>query len=158
MSRLGSRGYYTLQSSLQIQRSVLLDDGTSRAHYLTPGRTCCEGFYQIYSHSVFRIATEYNFTLSVTQFALFRSLETVLVLYNLIIRVVCFNGHVTCNTYTQTHAVVLIEPLDKTLPDFKSSARDLPSSNTADRRMCRLDRNVQSCSNLFGHASHLDCF
>ena len=74
--------YYTVRSSLQIQRSVLLDDGTSRAHYLTPGRTCCEGFYQNYSHSIFRlfIVTEYNFTISVTQFALFRSLKTVLVL------------------------------------------------------------------------------
>ena len=35
---------YALRS-LQIQRSVLLDDGTSCAHYLTPDRTCCEGFY-----------------------------------------------------------------------------------------------------------------
>ena len=59
--------YYTLRSSLHIQRSALLDDGTSRAHYLTPGRICCEGFYQNYSHSVFRlfIFTEYNFTISV---------------------------------------------------------------------------------------------
>ena len=90
--------YYTVRSSLQIQRSALLDDGTTRAHYLTPGRTRCEGFYQNYSNSVFRlfIVTEYNFTISVTQFALFRSLETILVLYNLIIRVLCFNAHVTC--------------------------------------------------------------
>ena len=74
--------YYMLRSRLQIQHSALLDDGTSHAHYLTPGRTCCEGFYQNYSHYVFQlfIVTEYNFTISVTQFALFRSLETVLVL------------------------------------------------------------------------------
>ena len=87
--------YYTLRSSLQIQQSDLLDDGTSRAHYLTPGRTCCEGFYQNYSHSVFRlfIVSEYNFTISVTQFASFRSLETVLEQYNFIIPILCFNAH-----------------------------------------------------------------
>ena len=35
----------------------------------------CEGFYQNYSHSVFRLfnVTEYNFTISVTKFALFMS-------------------------------------------------------------------------------------
>ena len=56
------------------------------------------GFHQNYSHPVFRlfIVTEYNFTISVNQFALFRYLETVLVLYNLILRVLCFNAHVTC--------------------------------------------------------------
>ena len=136
--------YYTLRSSLQIQRSALLDDGTSRAHYLTPGRTCCEGFYQNNSHSVFRlfIVTDYNFTISVTQFALFRSLETVLVLYNLTIRVLCFNGHVTCMHSNTCGCFDMIEPLDKTLPDFKSPARDVLTSNTAERRICRLDRKV----------------
>ena len=96
-----------VRSSLQIQRSALLDDGTSHAHYLTPGRSCCEGFYQNYSHSVFQlsIVTEYNFTISVTQFALFKSLETVLVLNNFIIRVLCFNAHVTC---IHSNTVVLI--------------------------------------------------
>ena len=135
---------YTLQSSLQIQRSALLDDGTTCAHYLTPGRTCCEGFYQNYSHSIFRffIVTENNFTISVTQFALFRSLEIVLVLYNLIIRVLCFNAHVTCIHSNTRGRFDMIEPLDKTLPDFKSPAHDVPSSNTAERRICRLDRNV----------------
>ena len=98
LSFQGIYEYYTLRSSLQIQRSALLDELTSRAHYLTPGRICCEGFYQNYSHSVFRlfIVTEYNFTISVSKFVLFRSLETVLVLYNLIISVLCFNAHVTC--------------------------------------------------------------
>ena len=136
--------YYTLRSSLQIQHSALLDDGTSHAHYLTPGCTCCEGFYQNNSHSVFRlfIVTEYNFTISVTQFALFRSLETVLFLYNLIIRVLCFNEHVTCIHSNTCGRFDMIEPLDKTLPDFKSPARDVPSSNTAERRICRLDRKV----------------
>ena len=136
--------YYTLRSSLQIQRSALLDDGTLHAHYLTPGRICCEGFYQNYSHSVFRlfIVTGYNFKISVTQFALFRSLETVLVLYNLIIRVLRFNARVTCIHSNKCGCFDMIEPLDKTLPDFKSPARDVPSSNTAERRICRLDRNM----------------
>ena len=136
--------YYMLRSSLQIQHSALLDDGMSRAHYLTPGRTCCEGFYQNYSHSVFQlfIVTENNFTICVTQFALFRSLETVLVLYNLIIRVLCFNAHVTCIHSNSCSRFDMIEPLDKTLPDFKSPARDVLSSNTAERRICRFDRNV----------------
>ena len=133
-----------LRSNLHNLRSALLDDGTSRADYLTPGRTCCEGFYQNYSHSVFRlfIVTEYNFTISVTQFALLRFLETVLVLNNLIIRVLYFNVHVTCIHSNTCGRFDMIEPLDKTLPDFKSPARDVPSSNTAERRMCRFDRNV----------------
>ena len=133
-----------LRSSLQIQRSALLDDGTSSAHYLTPGRTCCEGFYQNYSHPVCRlfIVTEYNFTISVTQFALFGSLETVLVLYNLIIRVLCFNALVTCIHSNKCGRFDMIEPLNKTMPDFKSPARDDLSSNTAERRICRLDHNV----------------
>ena len=136
--------YYMLRSSLQIQRSALLDDWTSRAHYLTPCRTCWEGFYQNYSHYVFRlfIVTEYNFTISVTKFALFRSLETVLVQYNLIIRVLYFNAHVTCIHSNTCSRFDMIEPLDKTLPDFKSPATDFPSSNTAERIICRLDRNV----------------
>ena len=136
--------YYTLRSSLQIQRSALLDDGTSRAHYLTPGRTCCEGFYQNYSHSVFRlfICTEYNFTISVTQFALFRSWETVLVLCNLVIRVLRFVAHVTCIHSNTCGRFNMIEHLDKTLPDFNSPAHHVPSSNMAERRICRLDRNV----------------
>ena len=56
---------YKLQSSLQMQCSVLLDDGTSHAHYLTPDCTCCEVFYQNYFHSVFWlfIVTEYKFTI-----------------------------------------------------------------------------------------------
>ena len=137
-------GYYTLRSSLQIQRSTLLDDGTSLAHYLTPGRTCCEGFYQNYSHSVFRlfIVIEYNFTISVTQFALFGSLETVLVLYKVIIRVLYFNAHVTCIHSNTCGRFDMIEPLDNKLPDFKASARNVLSSNTTERRICRLDRNV----------------
>ena len=91
----------------------------------------------------FRISiTEYNFTISVTQFALFGSLETVLVLYNLITRILCFNAHVTCIHSNTCGHFDMIEPLDKTLPDFKSPARDVPSSNTAERRICRLDRNV----------------
>ena len=136
------KDYFTLRSSLQIQRWAWLDDRTPRAHYLTPGRT----FYQNYSHSVFRlfIITEYNYTISVTQFALFRSLETVLVLYNLIIWVLCFNAHVTCIHSNKCGRFDKIETLDKTLPDFKLHvpARDVPSSNTAERRICRLDRNV----------------
>ena len=36
----------------------------------------------------------------------------------------------------------MIEPLDKTLPDFKSLACDVPSSNVAEHRIGRLDRNV----------------
>ena len=136
--------YYSLRSSLQIIRSAVLDDGTWCAHYLTPVRTCCEGFYQNYSHSVFRlyIATEYNFTISVTQFALFRSLETVLVLYNLLIQILCFNGHVTCIHSNTCGYFDMIEPLDKTLQDFTSLASNVPSSNTAERRICRLDRNM----------------
>ena len=120
-----------MRSSLQIQRSVLLDDGKSRAHYLTPGRTCCERFFQNYSHSVFRLfsVTEYNFTISITQFALFRSLQAVLVLYKLIIRVLCFNAHVTCIHSNTCGRFDMIEPLDKMLPDFKSPARDVPSSS-----------------------------
>ena len=116
-----------LRSSLQIQRSALLDDGTSCAYYLTPGRTCCDEFYQNYSHSVLRlfIVTEYNFTISVTQFALFRSLETIRVLYNLIIRVLCFNAHVTCIHSNTCGRFDMIEPLDKTLPDVKSPARNV---------------------------------
>ena len=136
--------YYTLRSSLQIQCSALSDDGTSRAHYLTPGHTCCEESYQNYSHSVFRlfIITEYNFTISVTQFALFRSLETVLVLYNLIIRVSCFDAHVTCIHSNKCGRFDMIEPLNKTLPDFKSPAHDVPSSNTTEHRIWRLDCNM----------------
>ena len=42
----------------------------------------------------------------------------------------------TCGRFDMT------EPLDKTLPDFKSPARDVLLSNTAERRICRLDRNV----------------
>ena len=82
--------------------------------------------------------TEYNFTISV----LFRSVETVLVLYNLIIRVLCFNAHVTCINSNTCSRFDMIEPLNKTLPDFKSPARDVQSSNTTERRICRLDRNM----------------
>ena len=66
--------YYMLQSSLQIQCSALLDDGPLHAHYLTPGCTCCKGFFQNYLHPVFElfIITEYKFTISVIQFALFQ--------------------------------------------------------------------------------------
>ena len=39
--------YYTLQSSLQIQRSALLDDGTSRAGDVISGKEFIEGFYHI---------------------------------------------------------------------------------------------------------------
>ena len=136
--------YYKLRSSRQIQRSALFDDGTWSSHYLTPVRTSCEGFYQNNSHSVFRlfIVTEYNFTISVTQFALFRSLETVLVLYNLIIRVLYFNEQVTCLHSNTCGCFDMIEPLDQTLPDFKSHAADVPLSNTTERRIWRLDRNV----------------
>ena len=38
--------YYTLQSRLQIQRSALWDNGTLRAHHLTPDFTGCQGFFQ----------------------------------------------------------------------------------------------------------------
>ena len=137
--------YYTLRSSLQIQRSALLDEGMmSCAHYLTPGCTCCEGFYQNYSHPVCRLffVTEYNFTISVTQFALFRSLKTVRVLYKIIIRVLCFNAHVTCINSKTCGRFDMIEPLDKTLSDFKSPARDVPSYNAAEHRICRLDHNM----------------
>ena len=47
---------------------------------------------------------------------------------------------VTCihsNTCGRFH---MIEPLDKTLPDFKSPARDVPSSNTAVRRKICYDK------------------
>ena len=76
-----------LQSSLQIQRLALLDDGTLRAHYLTPGCTCCEGFYQNYLHPVFGlfIVTEYKFTISVTKFALFQVFrDSTRFIYNLL--------------------------------------------------------------------------
>ena len=39
--------YYTLQSSLQILRSALLDDGTLRVDNLKSGSVFIEGFYHI---------------------------------------------------------------------------------------------------------------
>ena len=69
--------YCTLQSSLQIQHSALLDDGTSHAHYLTPDCTWREGFFQNYLLSICRlfIVTECKFTITVTQSALLQLLK-----------------------------------------------------------------------------------
>ena len=62
---------------------------------------------------------------------------SVLVLYNLIIRILCFNAHATCIHSNTCGRFDMIEPLDKTLPDFKSPARDVLSSNTAEHTICR---------------------
>ena len=108
--------FITRCDQVQIQRSALLDDGMSHAHYLTPGRTYCEGSIKTTHILYFDYSSlqkwEYNFTISVTQFSLFRSLETVLVLYNLIIWVLCFNAHVTCIHSNTCGGFDMIEPLE----------------------------------------------
>ena len=42
--------------------------------------------------------------------------------------------------YTFKHMLLfdMIEPLDKMLPDFKSPALNVPSSNTAECRICNV--------------------
>ena len=57
--------YYTLQSSLQIQHSAILDDENSHALLFTSDCTCCEGNYQNFLHSVCQlfITAEYKFTI-----------------------------------------------------------------------------------------------
>ena len=68
--------YYMLQSSLQIQ-SALLDDWSHRVHIIwhlaAHVARDTVNFFQNYLHLIFRLAiiTEYKFTISVTQFALF---------------------------------------------------------------------------------------
>ena len=47
------------------------------------------------------------------------------------------------HVYIQTRGRFdMIELLEKTLLDFKSPARDVSSSITAERRICKLDCNV----------------
>ena len=71
LTHLYRHAYWMLQSSLQIQRSGLSDDGTSRAHHLTHAAS------QNYLHPVFRlfIVTEYKFTIIVAQFVSFQVLR-----------------------------------------------------------------------------------
>ena len=134
---------YTLLSSLQIHISLVRwwDVACSLFDtwpHMLPGVLSKLLTFHISIIHCYRV----QFHILITEFALFRSLETVLVLYNLIIRVLCFNAHVTCIHSNTCDCFDMIEPLDKTLADFKSPARDVLSSNTAEPRICRPDCNV----------------
>ena len=104
---------FIAQSSLQIQRSVWLDEGTPLAHRLTPDCTYLEGFCQNYIHSVCFYSSLHS--TNSQQLSLdsrhFSSLEVVLVLYKLIIPVFRFNAHATCTYSNACCCSYMIEPL-----------------------------------------------
>ena len=138
--------YYMLESSPQIQRTVLLDDGTSHSHYLnlTAHAVMLQGVLSklLTFHVLIIHRYRYKCTISVTQLVMqyFRSLETIL---DLIIGLLCFNAYITSIHSNTCGRFDMIETLIKTLSDLKSPACGVPSSSKAERRICPLDCNMQ---------------
>ena len=104
-----------MQSCLEIQCSALLDGGTSRAYHLTPGCTCCEGFYQNYKFT-FHKSIIHRYRLQIHNKCYSISIISVLERQYLFYINLSYQYCILIHDITCTHSNFdVIEPFNKTL-------------------------------------------